>query len=199
VKRLAAAAGPKASLPVLDAIPSRDDTLEEYLRYVGLLFGKDPDHWEQVGVPTVEVTEANGKRTITKTGIYSGTELHLWQLSPYFDERLDPRPECPELDFSVAKREISSNEEWRQVRRQGRLGQDSSCATGSSVARWSQAHPDAAQHPKAPICCPYDMKKYSSSWLAQNSRQAGHTTSCQSGAGTRSCWGANSFGAYSAL
>jgi hypothetical protein len=113
---LAAAAGPKASLPVLDAIPSRDDTLEEYLRYVGLLFGKDPDHWEQVGVPTVEITEANGKRTLKKTGIYSGTELHLWMLSPYFDERLEPRPECPELDFSVAKREISSNEDWRQVR-----------------------------------------------------------------------------------
>lgn len=47
--------------------------------------------------------------------MFTGTELHLWEVLPYFDPRLPPRQDQPNLDFSVQRKEIASNAEWQQV------------------------------------------------------------------------------------
>lgn len=64
----------------------------------------------------VSLSEDGTKRIITKTGVYSGTELHLWALPPYHDDRLPLRPDRRDLCFDVPRREITSSEEWQQVR-----------------------------------------------------------------------------------
>ena len=115
VKKLAQGVGLKVPLLGQSSVPTVDNTLEEYLQQAGSLFGLDPGKWEQVGAPTTEVTEADGKRIIKKTGVYSGTELHLWVLNPHYDVRLPSRPDCPELDFTIERKEVTSTAEWQQV------------------------------------------------------------------------------------
>lgn len=48
--------------------------------------------------------------------MFSGTELHLLVESPYYDERLPPREDRPELDFSTKKRLIADDHQWQEVR-----------------------------------------------------------------------------------
>jgi hypothetical protein len=86
--------------------PTTDDTLQQFLQHAGALFGKDPTKWDKVGEselhdmqcsysqqhksnthvmmaycpagePTTDITEQDGKRIIKRTGMYTGTELHL--------------------------------------------------------------------------------------------------------------------------
>jgi hypothetical protein len=114
-KQLAHNAGLKVPLLGQNVVPTVDNTLEEYLQQAGSLFGLDPGKWEQVGVPTTEITEADGKRIIKKTGIYSGTEIHLWVLNPHYDDRLPSRPDCPEMDFTIQRKEVTNTSEWQQV------------------------------------------------------------------------------------
>jgi hypothetical protein len=64
----------------------------------------------------MSLTEDGTKRIITKTGVYSGTELHMWAVPPYFDDRLPVRGDRPDLSFNVQRREIAATEEWQEVR-----------------------------------------------------------------------------------
>jgi hypothetical protein len=74
------------------------------------------------GSPTVDMREEDGKRTITKAGVYQGIELQLLARAPHCDPRLPLRPEAPHLDFSRELREVSTDGDWQEVR-----------------GRWSQA------------------------------------------------------------
>lgn len=67
------------TVPILGigAVPTTDETLQEFLQHAGMLFGKDPSKWEKIGEPTTDITEQDGKRIIKRTGLYTGTELHL--------------------------------------------------------------------------------------------------------------------------
>lgn len=67
------------TVPILGtgAVPTTDDTLEQFLQHAGMLFGKDPSKWENIGQPTTDITKQDGKRIIKRTGLYTGTELHL--------------------------------------------------------------------------------------------------------------------------
>jgi hypothetical protein len=66
-------------VPILGsgAVPTTDETLAQFLQHAGMLFGKDPSKWEKIGEPTTDITEQDGKRIIKRTGLYTGTELHL--------------------------------------------------------------------------------------------------------------------------
>jgi hypothetical protein len=65
-------------------------------------------------------SEDGTKRIITKTGVFSGTELHLWAMLPHFDARLPARADRPDLDFSTQQRAVSTDEDWQQVGLAGR-------------------------------------------------------------------------------
>jgi hypothetical protein len=65
----------------------------------------------------VATSEDGTKRVITRTGVYSGTELHLWLVPPHHDPRLPVRPDRPDLSFDAARREVATTEEWQQVGR----------------------------------------------------------------------------------
>jgi hypothetical protein len=69
------------------------------------------------GEPKIDTTtsEDGTKRIITKTGVFLGTELHLWAVPPHYDPRLPVRPERPDLTFDNKRREINSTEKWQQV------------------------------------------------------------------------------------
>eukprot|EP00879_Flechtneria_rotunda_P033548 GHRR01037166.1.p1 GENE.GHRR01037166.1~~GHRR01037166.1.p1 ORF type:complete len:167 (+),score=44.83 GHRR01037166.1:131-631(+) len=113
----AALQGIRPRIPILgtSTVPTSDDSLEQLLQHAGTLFGKDATRWEKVGDTRVDVSEQDGKRVVTHTGTYTGTELHLWFKPPYYDSRLPPRPDEPQLDFSVQQKGITSTEEWQQV------------------------------------------------------------------------------------
>lgn len=67
------------TVPILGtgAVPTTEETLVQFLQHAGMLFGKDPSKWEKIGEPTADITEQDGKRIIKRTGLYTGTELHL--------------------------------------------------------------------------------------------------------------------------
>ncbi|KIY92397.1 flagellar associated protein [Monoraphidium neglectum] len=117
LKRLLAGVGPRPPLLGAPCTPTTDDTLELLLQRLGSLLGKDPSKWEQTGDPKTDVslTEDGTKRIITKTGVYSGTELHMWAVPPYFDDRLPVRGDRPDLSFNVQRREIAATEEWQEA------------------------------------------------------------------------------------
>lgn len=73
-------------------------------------------HVAHAGEPQTDITEQPGKRIIKKTGTYSGTELHLWWDLPYYDARLPVREDSPATNFNIKRKEITSTEEWQQVR-----------------------------------------------------------------------------------
>eukprot|EP00878_Enallax_costatus_P009356 GHUV01009778.1.p1 GENE.GHUV01009778.1~~GHUV01009778.1.p1 ORF type:complete len:367 (+),score=140.05 GHUV01009778.1:311-1411(+) len=104
-------------IPILGSsnVPTTDNDLEQLLHHVGTLFGKDPTKWEKVGETKTDITEQDGKRIIRRTGMFTGTELHLWVHPQYNDPRLPLRPDQPQLEFSVQKKEITSTEEWQQL------------------------------------------------------------------------------------
>jgi hypothetical protein len=74
---------PPRNVPILGSGvgPSTSDTLEQFLQHAGALFGKDPSRWEQLGETTVDIQEQQetGKRVIKRTGMYTGTQLHLFR------------------------------------------------------------------------------------------------------------------------
>ena len=91
----------------------------------------------------VSLSEDGTKRIITKTGVYSGTELHLWALPPYHDDRLPLRLDRPDLCFDVLRREITSSEEWQQVRTaqdvrkcSGRAWAHNACEGAGRIILW---------------------------------------------------------------
>ncbi|KAF8071180.1 hypothetical protein HT031_001262 [Scenedesmus sp. PABB004] len=113
-KKLLRELGPRQLLgPPL--APTTEDGLDAFLQHVGGLSGKNPGRWDRVGETQVEISEADGKRTIKRTSMCTGIQLHLWVTPPHYDARLPPRPGTPELDFSVQRREVKSTEEWRQL------------------------------------------------------------------------------------
>ncbi|MEW5306191.1 MAG: hypothetical protein WDW36_008675 [Sanguina aurantia] len=115
VKKLLQGAVKKVALLGGAVIPSSDDSLEDFLHATGRFFGKDPQKWEPFGDARTDYTEENGKRTTRLTGMFSGTELHLLVESPYYDERLPPRDDRPELDFSTKKRLIADDHQWQEL------------------------------------------------------------------------------------
>jgi hypothetical protein len=144
-KKLLQGIGPRVPILGSSNVPWTEDTLQQFLQHTGTLFGRDPTKWEKVGeyaaqlhaavrdacAPAAaahqtpvgyapgetktDITEQDGKRIIRRTGMFTGTELHLWEVLPYFDPRLPPRQDQPNLDFSVQRKEIASNAEWQQV------------------------------------------------------------------------------------
>eukprot|EP00882_Tetradesmus_deserticola_P013709 GHRQ01014559.1.p1 GENE.GHRQ01014559.1~~GHRQ01014559.1.p1 ORF type:complete len:221 (+),score=66.82 GHRQ01014559.1:175-837(+) len=115
VKKFLADVAPRLPLLGNSGVPSTDDTLEQFLKHVGVLFGKDPTKWEKVGEPKTDISEQDGKRIIKKTGMFTGTELHLFVTPPYFDPRLPLQPDQPQLEFAVNSREVTSTAEWQQL------------------------------------------------------------------------------------
>lgn len=63
----------------------------------------------------VSTSEDGTKRIITKTGVYSGTELHLWHVPPHYDPRLPPAPGRPDLTFDAPRRAVTTDAEWRAL------------------------------------------------------------------------------------
>lgn len=115
VKKLLAGVAPRVPLLANSSVPTSDDTLEQFLQHVGVLFGRDPNKWEKVGDTKTDITEQNGKRIIKRTGMFTGTELHLFVTPPYYDPRLPLRPDQPQLEFAVQSKEVTSTAEWQQV------------------------------------------------------------------------------------
>jgi hypothetical protein len=115
VKKLLAGVAPRLPLLGNSSVPATDDTLEQFLQHVGTLFGRDPTKWEKVGETKTDITEQDGKRIIKRTGMFTGTELHLFVTPPYYDPRLPLRPDQPQLEFAVQSKEITSTAEWQQV------------------------------------------------------------------------------------
>lgn len=101
--------GPSRTVPILGSgqTTTTEDTLEQFLQHAGTLFGKDPSKLEKVGTlhinrskaaainacctavltslpppagePTTDITEQDGKRINKRTGMYTGTQLHLFR------------------------------------------------------------------------------------------------------------------------
>jgi hypothetical protein len=115
VKKLLAGVAPRVPLLGNSSVPATDDTLEQFLQHVGTLFGRDPTKWEKVGETKTDITEQDGKRIIKRTGMFTGTELHLFVTPPYYDPRLPLRPDQPQLEFAVQSKEVTSTAEWQQV------------------------------------------------------------------------------------
>lgn len=71
-------------------------------------------HLRTPGEPTTDVStsEDGTRRIITKTGVFSGTELHLWHAAPHYDARLPPRPGRPDLTFDAPRRAVACDAEW---------------------------------------------------------------------------------------
>jgi hypothetical protein len=67
------------------------------------------------GSPQVDVSEQDGKRIITKTGVYQGTELHMLACATYHDKRLPERPDMAHLDFSQEMRAVTTDQQWQEV------------------------------------------------------------------------------------
>ena len=63
----------------------------------------------------MEVAEENGKRVTKNTGVFSGTELHLFMETAFYDERLPVREDKPELNFNEKKRVLETDEKWQEV------------------------------------------------------------------------------------
>ncbi|WIA12059.1 hypothetical protein OEZ85_012136 [Tetradesmus obliquus] len=115
VKNLLAGVAPRVPLLGNSSVPTSDDTLEQFLQHVGVLFGRDPNKWEKVGDTKTDITEQDGKRIIKRTGMFTGTELHLFVTPPYYDPRLPLRPDQPQLEFAVQSKEVTSTAEWQQL------------------------------------------------------------------------------------
>lgn len=115
-KKLLQGVVPRIPLLGNSSVPTTEDKLDEFLQHVGALFGRDPNKWDKVGETKTDVTEQDGKRIIRRTGMYTGTELHLFVTLPHHDPRLPPRPDQPKLDFTVKCKEVTTTEEWQKVR-----------------------------------------------------------------------------------
>lgn len=50
------------------------------------------------------------------TGVFTGTELHLWAEQPHYDERLPLRDDKPDLNFNEKRLVIKTDAEWQEVR-----------------------------------------------------------------------------------
>lgn len=90
------------------------------------------------GEPRTDVatSEDGTKRIITKTGVYSGTELHAYAAAPYYDPRLPVVPGRPDLCFNAQRREIATTEEWQEVGGGGRGGARSGRRRMPCAAWW---------------------------------------------------------------
>ncbi|GFH26690.1 uncharacterized protein HaLaN_24879, partial [Haematococcus lacustris] len=115
LKKMLESAVKKMALLGAPVIPSSDDSLEQFLQSAGKFFGKDSTKWEQMGEPKTEVHEDGVKRYIRSTGIFSGTELHLFVEQPFYDERLPVREDRPDLNFNHRRRPMLTDEDWQQV------------------------------------------------------------------------------------
>eukprot|EP01025_Chloroclados_australasicus_P003003 TRINITY_DN1068_c1_g1_i2.p1 TRINITY_DN1068_c1_g1~~TRINITY_DN1068_c1_g1_i2.p1 ORF type:complete len:193 (-),score=10.40 TRINITY_DN1068_c1_g1_i2:136-714(-) len=98
------------------------DTLEAFLTQAGKLFGKDPSRWDQVGDPTVDIHEEGGRRVIKTTGIFWGTELHLFLEQPFYHSRLkgianEGGDKSMLLDqYDTQQIQIVEEQQWKQVK-----------------------------------------------------------------------------------
>ena len=59
--------------------------------------------------------ESTGKRTIKTTSICWGNKLSLSVSTPFYDPRLPPNTEEPDLDFSQAQIELNTEADWVKV------------------------------------------------------------------------------------
>jgi hypothetical protein len=97
----------------------------------------------------VDVREEDGKRTITKTGVYQGVELQLLAGAPHHDTRLPPRPDAPHLDFSRELREVEGDAEWQEVGGLGGRSGAGACGAEGAPGRggcWALAAGAACGH-----------------------------------------------------
>jgi hypothetical protein len=97
----------------------------------------------------VSLSEDGTKRIITKTGVFSGTELHLWAVAPHHDERLPLRPGRPELTFDARRRQVATTEEWKQARLlRGREGRGRAAGRREGDVARSEQSQDGLERPR---------------------------------------------------
>lgn len=72
---------------------------------------------KRIGHLQVDVVEdeSTGKRTIKTTSICWGNKLSLLVSTPFYDPRIPPNPNDPDLDFSQAQTELNTEADWQKV------------------------------------------------------------------------------------
>ncbi|KAK3271794.1 hypothetical protein CYMTET_19879 [Cymbomonas tetramitiformis] len=97
------------------------DTLDEYMKIVGRIFGVDPSKWELAAGQNTTVTEENGYKVTRVTGMYWGLVLHLYNVNLFYDKRMKP-PEVKEgeedefpIDFSEPLHAVQNDTAWKKL------------------------------------------------------------------------------------
>ncbi|KAK3247003.1 hypothetical protein CYMTET_43488, partial [Cymbomonas tetramitiformis] len=85
-------------------------TMKNTLKRVGCYFGQDPDAWILSGPEQIDQYEKDGHAVTKVTGMYWGSELHLFLKDPFYDPRIpiDWSKPYPEEEEETEEEDVSA-------------------------------------------------------------------------------------------